>query len=94
MIRFCQSALAALLLALSATALAVDDAAAQAVNINTADASTMARALKGVGQSRAEAIVQYRNEHGKFMDIYELTNVKGIGEHTVEMNEKRIVLKE
>ncbi len=91
MIRFRQSVLATLLLALSAAALAAGDAA-DAVNINTADADTMARVLQGVGQSRAQAIVQYRDQHGKFVDAYELTNVKGIGEHTVEMNEKRIVL--
>jgi competence protein ComEA len=62
------------------------------VNINTADAETLADVLSGVGMSRAEAIVRYREEHGEFIDAYELANVKGIGERTVEINESRIRL--
>lgn len=89
MIRLPRVALATLLLSLSSAVLAVDDAT---VNINTADASTLASALKGVGLSRAEAIVRYREEHGDFVDAYELANVKGIGERTVEVNEDKIVL--
>lgn len=91
MINICKTLLAAMLLAFSSLALAVGDGDG-AVNINTADAATMAAALKGVGQSRAEAIVRYREEHGDFVDIYELANVKGIGERTVEVNAERIVL--
>jgi competence protein ComEA len=93
MIRFWKTALVAVLLAVSSAALAVGEAD-DAVNINTADADTMARVLKGVGLSRAEAIVRYREEHGQFVDIYELANVKGIGERTVEMNSERILLKD
>lgn len=85
------SLVAGLCLALSAAALAVDDVGAS-VNINTADAATLAAALNGVGESRAEAIVRYRETHGDFIDIYELANVKGIGERTVERNAERIVL--
>lgn len=66
----------------------------ETVNINKADAAALARVLKGVGQSKAEAIVAYRNEHGEFVDVYELANVKGIGERTVEQNESRIMLKD
>ncbi len=83
--------LAGLCLAFSVAALAVDDVDAP-VNVNTADAATLAAALNGVGQSRAEAIVRYREAHGDFIDIYELANVKGIGERTVERNADRIVL--
>jgi competence protein ComEA len=92
MIRIWRTALAAALLVLSTTALAVGEE--EVVNINTADAATMARVLKGVGQARAEAIVQYRDEHGQFVDMYELANVKGIAERTVEMNADRILLKD
>jgi competence protein ComEA len=84
---------AGLCLAFSAAALAVDDVDGP-VNINTADAATLAAALNGVGEARAEAIVRYRQEHGDFIDIYELANVKGIGERTVERNAERIVLEE
>jgi len=93
MIHFCKLALSALLLSLSAAAFAVDDIGAP-VNINTADAATLAEMLTGVGASRAEAIVRYREEHGNFLDVYELANVKGIGERTVEQNASRIVLED
>lgn len=92
MIGFWRTAVAAALLVLSSTAFAVDEV--ETVNINTADATTLARVLKGVGQARAEAIVQYREEHGEFVDMYELANVKGIAERTVEMNAERIVLED
>ena len=64
------------------------------VNINTADAATLASVLDGIGAAKAEAIVQYREEHGEFVDVYELANVKGVGERTVELNEDRITLKD
>ena len=68
--------------------------AGETVNINTADAASLARVLKGVGQSKAEAIIEYRKANGDFVDIYELANVRGIGERTVELNESRIMLKD
>jgi len=52
------------------------------VDINTADAETL-RKLPGIGIKRAEDIVAYREEHGPFRIIEELTNVKGIGEGTL-----------
>ena len=67
-------------------------AAPERVNINSADAETLAAVLNGVGRSRAEAIVEYREQHGRFGDIYDLANVKGIGDRTVEQNEDRIRL--
>ncbi len=67
-------------------------AAPDRVNVNSADAQTLAAVLDGVGLARAEAIVAYRQEHGRFADIYDLANVKGIGERTVELNEERILL--
>ena len=62
------------------------------VDVNTADAETIARVLDGVGLSKAEAIIRYREEHGRFSDPYDLTEVRGIGDATVEKNEARIVL--
>ncbi|MEM1231933.1 MAG: helix-hairpin-helix domain-containing protein [Pseudomonadota bacterium] len=64
------------------------------VNINTADAATLADALQGVGLARAEAIVEYRETHGAFQDAYELTAIKGVGERTVMLNEGRIRLRD
>ncbi len=62
------------------------------VNVNTASAQTIADVLKGIGLKRAEAIVAYREANGQFRDAYELANVKGVGERTVELNEARILL--
>lgn len=65
----------------------------KAVNINTADATTIANALVGVGQAKAEAIVAYRKEHGLFKTPEQLADVKGIGDKLVLKNHDRIVLK-
>lgn len=56
------------------------------VNINSADAETISKELKGVGLSKAEAIVEYRKKHGPFRSPSDLSLVKGIGERTVELN--------
>lgn len=61
-----------------------------AVNVNEADAETIAGTLVGVGISRAQRIVSYREEHGRFYSAEELTAVKGIGRSTVEKNLSRI----
>ncbi len=66
--------------------------AMQPVNVNTANAEEIAEALKGVGMSKAEAIVTYRNEYGSFKHIDELVNVKGIGIRTVDINREYILL--
>ena len=60
------------------------------VNINTADAETLAAELQGVGPSKAQAIVEYRSKHGPFKTADDLSLVKGIGERTVELNRKDI----
>lgn len=61
-----------------------------AVNVNEADAETIASTLVGVGISRANAIVTYREQHGRFYSAEELTAVKGIGKSTVDKNLSRI----
>jgi competence protein ComEA len=53
------------------------------VNINTATVKEL-MTLKGVGQKRAEAIIKYRKEHGKFKNIYELAKVKGISKKMID----------
>lgn len=67
---------------------------AEPININQADADTISSALTGVGPKKAEAIVQYRKEHGDFKSLKDLENVSGIGEKTVQQNEKNIVFGE
>ena len=61
-----------------------------AVNINTADAQVIADSITGVGLKKAEAIVAYRTENGNFKDLASLTQVKGIGEKTLEKNKENI----
>jgi len=60
------------------------------VDINTADAETISAELKGVGLSKAKAIVEYRKKHGPFRSADDLSLVKGIGERTVELNRSDI----
>jgi competence protein ComEA len=60
------------------------------VNINTADAETISSELKGIGLSKARAIVEYRKKHGPFKSAADLSLVKGIGERTVEINKADI----
>lgn len=64
----------------------------QPVNINTANAEEIAESLKGVGLSKAEAIVSYRDANGAFKHVDELVNVKGIGIRTVDINREYIRL--
>lgn len=47
------------------------------VNINTAGKEEL-MTLPGIGESKAEAILKYREEHGGFQDVQELTNISGI----------------
>ena len=63
------------------------------VNINTADAETISAELKGIGLSKARAIVEYRKKHGPFRSADDLSLVKGIGERTIELNRSDIVVK-
>lgn len=66
--------------------------AADKVNINTADAATLAATLNGVGPAKAEAIVAYRSENGPFRSADQLAEVRGIGLATVEKNRDLIVV--
>jgi len=63
-----------------------------AVNVNTATAEDIAKELKGVGVAKAGAIVLYREEHGAFKSLKELTKVKGIGASTVDKNRENLEL--
>ena len=65
----------------------------KAVNINTADAAAIADGLVGVGQSKAEAIIAYRKEHGPFKSPDQLAEVKGMGDKLVQKIHDRIVVK-
>ncbi|MBD9354566.1 ComEA family DNA-binding protein [Methylomonas albis] len=64
---------------------------AEPININQADAEAISKALTGIGPKKAEAVVQYRKEHGEFKTLKDLENVSGIGEKTAKQNEKNIL---
>ena len=62
------------------------------VDINTADAATIAKELQGIGLSRAQAIVAYREKNGAFRSADELRKIKGIGAKVLERNRANIKL--
>jgi len=59
--------------------------APKVVNINSADAETLAT-LHGIGPSRAEAIIAWRDANGEFVSVDQLAEVRGIGATTIEAN--------
>ena len=57
---------------------------AEPVNINRANAETIAESLKGIGIIKAREIVKYRKKNGSFKSLSDLANVKGIGEKIIK----------
>lgn len=53
------------------------------INLNTATAADLTHLIKGIGAKCAEAIVQYREQHGHFKSFKELAAVHGFGERFV-----------
>lgn len=62
------------------------------VNLNTASAAEIQDKLVGIGAKKAQAIVEYREKHGKFLNLEQLTEVSGIGKATLEKNRDRLTL--
>ncbi len=62
------------------------------VNINTASAEQIAEALNGIGLSKAQAIVDYREAYGLFNQADEIVYVRGIGEATYLKNKADILV--
>lgn len=60
------------------------------VDINTADAATLARELNGIGESRAQAIVEYREKNGRFASPDDVLKVSGIGPQVLKLNKDNI----
>ena len=59
------------------------------VNINRASEGELV-SLNGIGSSKAQAIILYREMFGNFKTVDELAKVKGIGAKTVEKNRGRL----
>jgi len=65
---------------------------AESVDINTADAITISKNLKGIGLKKATRIVEYRDLNGPFRSIEDIAKVKGIGPKTLERNKLDIIV--
>ncbi|MCG7598914.1 ComEA family DNA-binding protein [Halomonas sp. McH1-25] len=70
-------------LLLGSASLAMAQDATSTVNINTADAETLAQ-LPGIGAAKAQAIVEDRTANGPFASVDELDRVSGVGAATVD----------
>jgi competence protein ComEA len=66
-------------------------ASMQQVNINEADANTLAT-LKGIGKDRALKIIDYREQNGPFEKPEDIMKVKGIGQKIFEHNKDFIAI--
>ncbi|TWC42918.1 competence protein ComEA [Pseudomonas sp. SJZ079] len=69
---------------------AIQVAEAAKVNLNNADAPTLQRELSGIGETKAKAIVAYRDANGAFATVDELLEVKGIGVAILEKNRDKL----
>ncbi len=67
-------------------------ALADPVNINTADATELAKSLNGIGPAKAQAIVSYREKNGPFKSADQLALVEGISQKLIDRNRSDIRL--
>jgi competence protein ComEA len=81
------------LVAALALSLAAFGVLAEPVDVNTATADQIAEAMAGVGKAKAEAIIQDREQNGKFKSIDDLARVKGIKIATIAKNRDKITVK-
>jgi competence protein ComEA len=77
---------------LVASLLMVQVVQAEPVNINTADATALAKALTGVGPAKAKAIVSYREKNGPFKSVDQLAMVEGMTQKLIDKNRADIKL--
>ena len=64
----------------------------QRIDLNSATVEQLIT-LPGVGQSKAKAIIKYREEVGPFLEVAQLTQVKGIGEKMLNKIEGYVQVK-
>ena len=85
--RFLKPLLIALTLSLPLAAVAMEP-----VDLNAASAETLAATMEGVGLQTAQAIVAYRDQHGPFSTVDDVTAVRGIGPATLEKNRSKLMV--
>lgn len=68
-----------------------DNTDGEKVNINTADSAEL-QSIPGIGPSKADRIIEYRNMQGRFNTIDDIKNISGIGNKTFESIKKYIVV--
>ena len=76
--------------AMLAAMLLAPTAIAGPVNVNTADAKTLARELQGIGMAKAEAIIAHREKNGPFKSTDDLVKVKGLGKKLIDQNKSNL----
>ncbi|HEX9706321.1 MAG TPA: helix-hairpin-helix domain-containing protein [Steroidobacteraceae bacterium] len=76
--------------AILAALLLAPNAIAGPVNVNSADAKTLAKELQGIGMAKAEAIVSYRQKNGPYKSADDLAKVKGLGKKLIEQNKANL----
>ena len=76
--------------AVVAAMLLAPNAIAGPVNVNSADAKTLAKELQGIGMAKAEAIVSYRQKNGPYKNADDLAKVKGLGKKLIEQNKANL----
>ncbi|MDU9390842.1 ComEA family DNA-binding protein [Pseudomonas japonica] len=62
------------------------------LNLNEADAIGLQAGLSGIGRTKAEAIVAYREANGPFASVDELLEIKGIGKTLLDRNRERLTV--
>ncbi|UVL17967.1 ComEA family DNA-binding protein [Pseudomonas sp. B21-023] len=62
------------------------------IDLNKADSQTLQKALDGIGQAKAQAIIAYREANGPFTSVDELLEIKGIGSALLERNRDRLTV--
>lgn len=80
------------LVSLSVALAASASAFSEPLDINTANADQLAQVMVGVGKTKADAIVQYREKNGKFNSVDDLSRVKGIKQNLIEKNRDKIIV--
>ena len=75
-----------------ALSLPLTTVAMEPVDLNAASAQTLASTMEGVGLRKAQAIVAYRDQHGPFDSVEQITAVRGIGPATLDKNRSKLAV--